>query len=66
MKQILLFLIGATIIISGCSTMTTSEKEQKRSELDAMAAKAIVGLVEQDAKIQAELDQSLGHACRTQ
>ena len=62
MKQILLFLIGATIIISGCSTMTTSEKEQKRSELDAMAAKAIAGLVEQDAKIQAELDQSLGYA----
>lgn len=62
MKQILLFLIAATIIISGCSTMTTSEKEQKRSELDAMAANAIAGLVEQDAKIQAELDQSLGYA----
>lgn len=62
MKKILLFLIGATIIISGCSTMTSAEQEQKRSELDAMAEKAIAGLVEQDPGIQKELDESLGYA----
>ena len=62
MKKILLLLVTLTFVLAGCSTMTTSEKEQKRSELDAMAEKAIAGLVEQDAKIQAELDQSLGYA----
>jgi lipid-binding SYLF domain-containing protein len=42
--------------------MTTSEKEMKRNELDAMAAKAIAGLVEKDASLQAEIDDSLGYA----
>ena len=62
MKKILLLLVTLTFVLAGCSTMTTSEKEQKRSELDDMAAKAIAGLVEQDAKIQTEIDQSLGYA----
>lgn len=62
MKKILLLLLTLTFVLPGCSTMTTSEKDQKRSELDDMAAKAIAGLVEQDAKIQTEIDQSLGYA----
>ena len=45
--------------------MTTSEKETKRNELDAMAEKAIAGLVDKDASIQAEIDNSLGYALPT-
>ena len=56
---IVLFLLFA---IAGCSSMTTSEQSQKRSELDAMATKAITGLIKQDPVIQAEIDQSLGYA----
>ena len=56
---IVLFLL---FVIAGCSSMTTSEKSQKRSELDAMATKAITGLIKQDPVIQAEIDQSLGYA----
>lgn len=62
MKKILLLLIAAIFITSGCSTMTSSEQEQKRSELDAMAEKAIAGLVAQDPDIQKEIDESFGYA----
>ncbi len=59
MKIILLIVC---MFITACSSMTVSEKETKRSELDKMAAKAIAGLVEKDAAIQQELDDSLGYA----
>ena len=47
---------------AGCSTMTTAERVQKRSELDAMAEAAIAGLIEQDPGIKTAIDQSLGYA----
>lgn len=50
------------LAISGCSTMTPSEKETKRDELDTMAQAAITGLLKQDETIQAKLDNSLGYA----
>jgi lipid-binding SYLF domain-containing protein len=61
MKTVSFILFGLLLVI-GCSSMTTSEKETKRNELDAMAAKAIAGLVDKDASIQAEIDDSLGYA----
>lgn len=50
------------LLVAGCSSMTVSEKETKRNELDTMAEKAIAGLVEKDASIQAEIDNSVGYA----
>ncbi len=58
----LLSLLMIMVFVVGCSSMTAIEKDQKRSELDAMAATAIAGLIEQDASIKAEIDQSLGYA----
>jgi hypothetical protein len=49
-------------VIAGCSTMTVTEKDQKRSELDAMAETAIAGLIEQDANVKTEMDKSIGYA----
>ena len=42
--------------------MTTQEKNIKRAELDAMAEKAIAGLIEQDATLQQKIDDSPGYA----
>ena len=50
------------LVIAGCATMTTAEKEQKRSELNSMAEAAISGLIEKDPEIQSEIEKSLGYA----
>jgi len=42
--------------------MTVTEKDQKRSELDAMAETAIAGLIEKDANVKTEMDKSIGYA----
>ena len=62
MKNQLSLLILLVFFIAGCSSMTVLEKDQKRGELDEMAATAIAGLIEQDQSIKAEIDQSLGYA----
>ncbi len=62
MKKLFILLIVIAYVITGCSTLTTSEEEQKRSELNAMAETAIVGLIEQDASVQKALNESLGYA----
>lgn len=62
MNKFQIFLLVTLFVLTGCSTMTSSEKNQKRSELDDMAAKAIAGLVEQNAKIKTEIDSSVGYA----
>ena len=49
-------------VLTACSSMTVSERETKRGELDEMAATAIAGLVKQDEDLQKELDDSLGYA----
>jgi hypothetical protein len=61
-KKLFVILIATVSVIAGCSTMTASEKEQKRSGLDAMAQAAITNLVEQNPVIQEELDKSLAYA----
>lgn len=42
--------------------MTTTEKEQKRSEIYAMAKKAIAGLIDKEAVVQTEMEASLAYA----
>ena len=48
-------------MLTGCASMTTAEKDSKRSELDLMAKTAIDGLVKQDAELQKQIDDSLGY-----
>jgi hypothetical protein len=57
-----LFFLVMLLALAGCSTMTTAEKEQKRNALDDMAKQTIADLVEQDATIQEELENSLAYA----
>jgi len=61
-EKIQALLICIFFVIAGCSTMTVTEKDQKRSELDAMAETAIAGLIEQDANVKTEMDKSIGYA----
>ena len=49
-------------VLAACSSMSVSERETKRNQLDEMAATAIAGLVEQDAALQQKIDDSLGYA----
>ena len=60
-KYTLLTMITLFALSSGCSTMTTEEKEAKRKQLDAIAENTVVKLVEQNPKIQQELDDSPGY-----
>ena len=60
MKKLLIIL--SVLMISACSSMTTAEKNTKRSQLDEMAQTAIAGLVEQDATLQQKIDDSLGYS----
>ena len=62
MKNLLFALITTLLLVTACSTMTTVEKENKRTELDAMAMKAIGELKEADPGLQDELDKSRGYA----
>lgn len=62
MKKSLLTPMVMLLVIVGCATMTTADKEQKRAELDAMTEAAIAGLIEQDPEIRKEIEQSLGYA----
>ena len=62
MKLSLLIMLFSFFAITGCSTMTPSEQNQKRSELNSMAEKAIAGLIKQDPAIKQAIDQSLGYA----
>lgn len=62
MKKILLTVISVVFVLGGCSTMTVDERDQKRSDIDAMAEAAIAGLIEGDSKVQSELDASVGYA----
>ena len=48
--------------LTACSSMTTQERDAKRSEIDEMADKAIAGLLEQDPSLKAKMDESLGYA----
>lgn len=60
-KFTLLAMIALFSFSSGCSTMTTEEKDAKRKGLDSMAEDTVAKLIEQDPKIQQELDASPGY-----
>ncbi len=62
MKKLLILMMITVSVIAGCSTMTATEKDQKRSELDAMAKAAVTDLIQQNPEIQKQLDQSLAYA----
>ena len=62
MRKSLVLLTVMLLITVGCSTMTTTEKAQKRGELDAMAETVIAKLIKQDPGIEKEIEQSLGYA----
>ena len=56
------FILLSLLLVTGCSTMTTEEKDAKRTELDEMASKAIAGLLEKDPGLKTKMDESLGYA----
>jgi len=60
MKKILILLCA--LAAYSCSSMTTSERDAKRAELDEMAKTTIDKLVSDDSKLLQELDNSLGYA----
>ena len=62
MNKLLLVIFCAAFVLSGCSTMSADERDNKRSDIDAMAEAAIAGIVERDSKVQTELDASVGYA----
>lgn len=55
-------MLSVVFVLSGCSTMSADERDEKRSSIDAMAEDAIAGLIERDSKVQSEIDASLGYA----
>jgi vacuolar-type H+-ATPase subunit F/Vma7 len=62
MNKTRVFFLVMLFSLAGCSTMTTTEKQQKRIALDEMANETVVALVAQDADIQKKLDESLAYA----
>lgn len=61
MKAIQILFLSFLLVISGCSSLTSTEQDEKRSELDAMAAKAIAELIEQDPTLRAIIDAAPGY-----
>jgi|TARA_B110000503_G_C7124602_1_gene404003 hypothetical protein len=61
MKFTKLFLIALILILSGCATLVVSEIEDKRKDLDTMAATAIKGLIVKDQLLQSKLDNALAY-----
>ena len=57
----LFVLVYALFVMTACSSMSVTERETKRSQLDEMAATAITGLNELDATLQQKIDDSLGY-----
>ena len=62
MKKTHILFLCMLFVIAACSSMSASERETKRSQLDEMAATAIAGLIEQDATLQQKIENSLGYA----
>jgi len=62
MNKTRVFFLVMLFSLAGCSTMTTTEKQQKRIVLDEMANETVVALVAQDIDLQKKLDESLAYA----
>ena len=56
------YILLAVIFITGCSSMSATEKNQKRNELDAMAEATIASLIEKDPQLKEEVENSPGYA----
>lgn len=61
MKYIWYLLISTSVFITGCSTMTIDELNNRRNELDTMADNAVKELVTNDPALNVKLGQSLAH-----
>ena len=61
MKSIIALFLSASLLVSGCSTMTPEELNTKRNELDAMAKKAVYDLTAKDPTLKKKLNESLAH-----
>ncbi len=61
MKKILV-LMCMFFAVTACASISATERETKRNQLDEMAEAAIAGLIEQDPSLQQKLDESLGYA----
>ena len=61
MKFIKILFVGFLFVISACSGMTVTEQDEKRNELNAMAAEAIAALIEQDPTLKAKIDAAPGY-----
>ena len=60
MKKINLMML-AMFLLTACASMTTTERDAKRSELDLMVKTTIERLVEQDAGLQKKIDDASGY-----
>ena len=61
MKHILIW-ANILLLITACSSMSVSEKETKRHELDEMAKVAVSGLIENDPSLQQSIDDAPAYA----
>ena len=61
MKTVLSLCVCILLCVTGCSTMTATEKTSKRNELDAMATKAVEALKQKETDLQGKLDKSLAY-----
>ena len=52
MKHLTGLVFCTFFILSGCTTMTSEEVNNKRNELDTMAKKAIAELVKKDSSLR--------------
>ena len=52
------YILLAVIFITGCSSMSAIEKDQKRNELDAMAKATIASLIEKDPQLKEEIEKN--------
>lgn len=62
MKKVLSLCICIFVFVSGCSSMTATEKTSKRNELNTMAIKAMEALKQKETGLQDKLDKSLAYA----
>ena len=62
MKTALSLCVCILVGITGCSSMTATEKTSKRNELDTMATKAVEALKQKETDLHGQLDKSLAYA----
>ncbi|MFQ5644090.1 MAG: hypothetical protein ACE5FQ_10405 [Thiogranum sp.] len=61
MKPVLPSLLAILFVISGCTTMSAAEKEQKRRALDIMAGGTITRLLVQYRELESEIENAPGY-----